>query len=633
MNDKQTNHAQVAESAAARVKQKSRNRPIFIDLMVMLGLTIVSALFIFISLGTTSVPTSYYETQSNGDYIIYDKGSVGIPKELLLYLCGTKGFDGAKIDVGHRDKGTGLNDELGFYVSGQLVVREHTGFKWVRVKLNPEEYQNARELKLLFSKKGMKIGEAVLVDESGKYINLGAGYVGSKHDKEDYKAITDEQLLDPSQSSAFNSMYTSEHDVAETAFELVKGNRLTGYANPPLATELVAIGIHLFGMTPRGWRFMPALFGMLIPAAMYLFAKLLFKKTYLAIIASGLTIVSGIFLTLARIATADVFFVFFMLLSCYFFLRFYRSEISSDPHEFIQSAVSLALSGMMFAFMLALKWSALFFLILPLTLFIFKMISLSRKNKQTASVCVGSDREGETNTETLIYQRRRNWTYGAAAGGYILFSIILYLILYIPTALCGFAYESGEVGYLGHIFANLARIFNETMPAAGSSYAATWLIGMGGETLYGRSPEAVYLMSNPVLVWVGLLSILWFVILWVRGGTSKLYQNNMKALAVIGLGFVATFLPWLFFFRGANIFDFYPALLFLICLITLMIKNVKIKFKHKLFCLHGMQVTVGHTVIAAALLLIVVSFALFAPLSYGAALNSGFFDSMYFFIP
>ncbi len=80
------------------------------------------------------------------------------------------------------------------------------------------------------------------------------------------------------------------------------------------------VGINLFGMTPFGWRFMGALFGILMIPAMYMLARQLLRRSSPAFLAAFLMAVDAMHFTQTRIATIDVFAVFFIMVAYLFML-------------------------------------------------------------------------------------------------------------------------------------------------------------------------------------------------------------------------------------------------------------------------------------------------------------------------
>jgi dolichyl-phosphate-mannose--protein O-mannosyl transferase len=102
--------------------------------------------------------------------------------------------------------------------------------------------------------------------------------------------------------------------------------------HPPLAKLLVTLsmvmfgGLHGWGDTSIGWRFLDVLFGAFVVVLLYVFAKRLTGSRVFATIASVFLIADGMHFVQSRIATPEGFVVFFSLAAVYAFYRFWICE-------------------------------------------------------------------------------------------------------------------------------------------------------------------------------------------------------------------------------------------------------------------------------------------------------------------
>jgi dolichyl-phosphate-mannose--protein O-mannosyl transferase len=108
--------------------------------------------------------------------------------------------------------------------------------------------------------------------------------------------------------------------------------------HPPLTKLIITFSIVLFGGlqggdTPWGWRFMDVLFGALVVALLYIFAKHLTGSRVFAAIASLLLTFDGMHFVQSRIATPEGIVVFFSLAALYLFYRFWLSARSNVEAE------------------------------------------------------------------------------------------------------------------------------------------------------------------------------------------------------------------------------------------------------------------------------------------------------------
>lgn len=84
--------------------------------------------------------------------------------------------------------------------------------------------------------------------------------------------------------------------------------------HPPLGKWLIAVGLRLFGTeTALGWRFAPALAGVVGVVLVALIAQRMFRSVFLGGVAGVLTAVEGHHLVMSRVALLDIFLMVFVL--------------------------------------------------------------------------------------------------------------------------------------------------------------------------------------------------------------------------------------------------------------------------------------------------------------------------------
>lgn len=85
------------------------------------------------------------------------------------------------------------------------------------------------------------------------------------------------------------------------------------WEHPPLAKEIMAVGIAVWGDRPIGWRYMSTLFASLTLVGMYLWALALFRDEKIALWVALLTIVNQLLYVQARIGMLDTFMFAFIV--------------------------------------------------------------------------------------------------------------------------------------------------------------------------------------------------------------------------------------------------------------------------------------------------------------------------------
>lgn len=94
---------------------------------------------------------------------------------------------------------------------------------------------------------------------------------------------------------------------------MLERHYLLNREHPPLAKELIALGIRLIGDTPLGWRFMSTLAGTATVLAVFAIVQLMTGRLRASLFAGALTILNFTVLVQARIAMLDTFMVAFLL--------------------------------------------------------------------------------------------------------------------------------------------------------------------------------------------------------------------------------------------------------------------------------------------------------------------------------
>lgn len=149
-----------------------------------------------------------------------------------------------------------------------------------------------------------------------------------------YNAFTTQEIV-KNNIKAYEWFHTSS--VPGTAY---------GWTHPPMAKLISALGILTFGDNSFGWRVSGAVLGTGVIYLTYLIARELMPKPY-ALIASFLASLDGLILVQSRINMNDIYALFFILLTFYFYLKKKRFLLS----------LSLGL-------LLATKWTGLYAILL-----------------------------------------------------------------------------------------------------------------------------------------------------------------------------------------------------------------------------------------------------------------------------
>ena len=122
--------------------------------------------------------------------------------------------------------------------------------------------------------------------------------------------------------------------------------------HPPLAKELMALSIWLFGDNPFGWRTMSALFGALALTGIYLCGRALFSEQRTALWATAIAALNQMLFVQARVAMLDIFALAFVLWGLASFMMSFRQHT--------RTRALLYAAGLCFGLATACKWSGVF---------------------------------------------------------------------------------------------------------------------------------------------------------------------------------------------------------------------------------------------------------------------------------
>jgi dolichyl-phosphate-mannose-protein mannosyltransferase len=138
---------------------------------------------------------------------------------------------------------------------------------------------------------------------------------------------------------------------ARQMLEPVMAQPMLNPMHPPLAKQIIALSIRIFGDSALGWRYPGTLFGALAVVAMYLCGLVLFEAQEPAIACALIAFFNQMLFVMARTAMLDIFALAFGLFGIAAFMHGFKQR---RPHLWF------ALAGVAFGLSAACKWSGLF---------------------------------------------------------------------------------------------------------------------------------------------------------------------------------------------------------------------------------------------------------------------------------
>lgn len=400
-------------------------------------------------------------------------------------------------------------------------------------------------------------------------------------------------------------------------------------AHPPFGKWCIALGEWLFGYNSFGWRFSSAIAGAISVLLLIRIARRLFRSTLLGCIAGGLLAVEGQHFVASRMALLDIFLMLFVFaaFACLVIDRdvrraqilttletgaklrpgFPRAGWRQWPWGRIAAAVFLGLA-------FSVKWSALWFALIFIVLMIVWEIQARRS--------AGANRPF---LETV------GWETGWLAL-FLILIVVTYLATWTGWFLSDDAYfrnwaqeNNGSVWYLPDALVNLWQYqhfiyeFHAHLDADHpyKSSALNWLVMERPVLYYADSAlgcgateckATISALGTPLLWWSFVPA--WLVCVW-RWATSR----DWRAGAIV-LTCAAGIVPWLMY-PDRTMFIFYtvPAIPFFILAVTMMLGIILGKPDDQ-----PQRRLIGAGIVAAYLVLIVMTFVYFYPVLTGTSI-------------
>ncbi|MCL2695731.1 MAG: glycosyltransferase family 39 protein [Clostridiales bacterium] len=511
--------------------EKKSPRLLRADRKLLLVLTLVYAVIALLNLGTFRFPTTTW-TAKPGDSATLDFGQT---VNVAQYWVN------ANIAVGELVLTTDTGEQLHFsQKNGEM-------FKWNTYK----ESFRARQLTLTVQSGTVSLNELAFFDAAGNQLPVWA-VSGAQ--------LVDEQHTVPDRPSYFNGMYFDEIYHARTAYESLNGMSIYEWTHPPLGKLIIAAGVAVFGMVPFGWRIMGTLFGIGMIPILYIFAKRIFKRTDFAFIAAALFAFDCMHFTQTRIATIDVFAVFFILLMFLFMYDYMTMNFYDEPLS--KTLKPLFFSGLFFGLGFASKWIGLY---AGAGLAVLLFATLGTRFYEYITVKNDIERK-----RTKDFWGNTGITLLVCVGAFVVIPAIIYFASYTPYFVYDASRAGGNYGLSDAwrtMWKNQLDMFNyhgnlEATHLCQSSWfqwplmaRACWFYAEN----VGNKLSNISSTGNP-MVWYGsTVGALSLALLWVTGRVKGSKATGMLAVAVL-----ANLLPWVFVTRCVFIYHYFATLPFMI---------------------------------------------------------------------
>lgn len=504
------------------------------DIIFILIITLLYSIVAFINLGSFTNPQTFWKSEQSGNLAVFklDGGKSTVSK--IRYFTGTVTGD---YDFLISDDGTNFSKCATISPSGVFLWEDYspnTSFAYFQFESKES---------------GIYLGEIAVYDKDGNKLQFSPT-------SESAKLLVDEQDTVPDEISYLNSTYFDEIYFARTAYEHQHNLPAYEWTHPPLGKLIMIIPMLFMGMTPFAYRLMGTIAGILMIPTIYVFAKLLFKKTKYGVFAAIIMALDGMHFVQSRLGTSDGFLVLFIMLEYLFMYKY----IISENERLRKRLWYLFGSGLFMGAAIAIKWTGVFAALgLAMVFFLSLIISIYKKKKWT-----------KENTITILCC--------------IVFFIVVPLVIYVLSYIPFYIVEENPITNVQEFIDMQVKMYNyhhdldATHPYSSMWY--TWpvtaksLLYWVGTTLDG-SVTRIVLLGNPAIFWFSIPCMIYTVI--------AAFKNRKFEFWFLIIPIIIMMASYMGISRIMFLYHYFPMLPFVMLTIVAFMKWATEKAKSNIF--------------------------------------------------
>jgi dolichyl-phosphate-mannose-protein mannosyltransferase len=509
------------------------------------AITMVLLCTVFFSLAATNLgsPKEPITTAqlTDGQSFYVDLGSSVNVKSVLILL--KQGVIDVNISAGiptnwRKDQ---VTNTWPFSNSPDSYTEEY--YKWHEISFE----QNTQYLKFNFAYFDANVAEIAVIDENNHQVPI-QSVTTLAGDNPNLPNLIDEQGEAQYPLTYMSSTYFDEIYFVRTAEQYIHQQMPYNWVHPPLGELIQAAGIVTFGFNPFGWRIMGVIFATLMVALVYLLGKELLGTWIGGFAAAFLLMFDFMHFTMGRLGVADIYVVFFNVAAELFFL-IYLKNLFKDGWK--TSIAPLGLAFVFFALAFSSKWLVLYGFVGLMIILVFMRLNEVRKVKEGFSAKVYA-----------FFKRPF-----AAVALFILASVGIYFLIYIPDMLAGRSFM--DVVKLQGAMYDFHAHLTATHPYSSPWYSWPLLLDpfngnvhvpqmLQSTSLPNGTSSAIVAMGNPAVWWVGFAAIIAITIIFLEGVFRKKIKikDNLPMLFLVVV-FFFQWLPYIFISRIVFIYSFY----------------------------------------------------------------------------
>ncbi|WP_151208789.1 glycosyltransferase family 39 protein [Paenibacillus yonginensis] len=603
------------EQSAISVRNPRMQRK---DWMWVGAITLLYAVIALYQLGDFKSPSTYWQTTADGENFYVDLGSTKSLERINLFAGPGQGV--VKMEFSNTPDHWDHAVELDLY--GKV-------FKWSTA----DTLIDARYIKFTAVSAKTIVHEAAIYGRGSNQAIPVASIQKEAVSPEDTGSpdlLFDEPDTDVYRPSYMNSTYFDEIYHPRTAYEYLKGMPVYENTHPPLGKILIALGIKIFGLSPFGWRIVGTVFGIGMLPLMYRMALTLFGRSRYAITATLLFALDFMHFAQTRMATIDVYAVFFLMVMYYFMHRYMSHNFYTIPLG--KTLIPLGLAGLFFGIGSASKWNVAYggaglAVMLGMYLYArFREMQAARRwmaqNGETSlEETEGSGGASRSNLYRITANRFTRNTVITLASCVIFFIVIpaiIYSLSFIPVL----NEAAGGYTFKNLINAQIHMYDYHSQLTATHPYSSQWwqwpfmkrpLWLYNGPDLAPGMKATMVTMGNPLIWWTGIFAIL--LTIWVS------IKRRDRVMYSVWIAYLSVYIPWVLVPRYTFIYHYFTMVPFMILGIVYMMKLGEERYTW------FKKIRISYILLAALL------FLLFYPALSGLTVSKAYIDNLLRWFP
>ncbi len=578
--------------------------------LVMFIITAVYAIVALFNLGSVEGPVTVWQPQKSGQSFYVDFGAA-------KQLDRVTSFGG----VGHGKYKIEFAVEPGQWENPLELENTHVSvFAWNTAELKLK----ARYAKLTVTESGFSMHELGFYEQGMDKPVAIQEVVYDKEEKARRGAIEqlfDEQALMVPMNDYWYGSYFDEIYHARTAYEHLEGIKAYESTHPPLGKLILAMGIKLFGLNPFGWRIAGTIIGILMLPILYMTAYRILGRVTYASAATILFAADFMHFSQTRIATIDVYGVFFIMLMFYFMHRYVSMSFYKDG--LLKTFIPLGTAGVMFGLGVAAKWIAVYggaglAVMLALSLFDrYREYRAAKNNIDEAATSFIEQHADQANKPAELVRAATKFpsylfsTLAFCIVFYVVIPLGIYMLSYIPVL------KAMDSGYTLKAFIEYQKnMFNYHSNLVSSHpFSSSWwewpfmkrpVWYFSGKMVDEGMKSTIAAFGNPLIWWTGIFAVLltvWFSI-----------KRRDKAMYTVWIAYFSQYIPWMLVTRETFLYHYFAMVPFMVVSIVYLFKIVEERYPR--------AVRIRYGYVAAAVIL----FVLFYPALSGLAVPWQYID-------